>query len=381
MSLRRAIFWIHLAVGVTAALVILMMAVTGVVLTYEAQLNRWALREYRADPPAPDAAPLALDALIARFTGDQPVGRVTSVALNRDPREAAVVRLDDGSTVHVDRFTGKALGDGNMPTRRFLRSVMYWHRWFALEGEYRIIGRTFTATANLGFLFLLASGFYLWWPSAGSRAAWRQALWFRRGLSGRARDFNWHRVIGFWSAVPLAVIVASGATISYQWAADLVYLLAGGAPPPQTAPQRLEPVARSGLSVAQDPGTPSVGLQALAAKAAAEAPAWRTITISLPDSIHDPVAIAVDRGTGRQPSKSEDLLFDRATGELVERAGYPTFSRGHKIRRWLRFAHTGEVYGVIGQTIAGVVSLGVAVMVWTGLAMSWRRFFGSDRRT
>ena len=36
MSLRKAIFWIHLAVGVTAAIVILMMAVTGVILTYEA---------------------------------------------------------------------------------------------------------------------------------------------------------------------------------------------------------------------------------------------------------------------------------------------------------------------------------------------------------
>ena len=377
MSLRRAIFWIHLAVGVTAALVILMMAVTGVVLTYETQLNRWALREYRADPPAPHVAPLGLDELVARVTGAQPTGLVTSVVLNRDPREPAVVRLDDRAAVHVDRFTGERQGDGDTSTRRFLRSVMYWHRWFALEGEYRIIGRTFTATANLGFLFLIVSGFYLWWPSAGSRGAWRQALWFRRGLGGRSRDFNWHRVIGFWSAVPLAIIVASGATISYQWAADLVYRLAGEAPQPQP----LEPVARGDLSVAPDPGTPLVELQALAAKAAAETPGWQTITISLPDSIHDAVSVAVDRGTGRQPSKSEDLLFDRATGELVERAGYPTFSRGHKIRRWLRFAHTGEVYGVIGQTIAGVVSLGVAVMVWTGLAMSWRRFFGSARRT
>ena len=104
------------------------------------------------------------------------------------------------------------------------------------------------------------------------------------------------------------------------------------------------------------------------------------ITIRLPESIREPVVVAVNRGTGRQPSKSEDLLFDRATGDLVGRAGYPTFSRGQKIRRWLRFAHTGEVYGVIGQSIAGVVSLGVTIMVWTGLAMSWRRFFGSRKR-
>ena len=380
MSLRKAIFWIHLAVGVTAAIVILMLAVTGVILTYEAQLNEWALGEYRADPPARGLAPLGLDDLIARVNGEQPAHLVTSVALRRDPRAPAIVELADGAVVHVDRFTGEGLGDGSTRTRRFLESVLYWHRWFALEGEYRIIGRTFVAIANLGFLFLLVSGIYLWWPSSGSRAAWRQVLWFRRGLGGRSRDFNWHSVIGFWSAVPLAVIIFSGVTISYQWAADLVHRLAGDTPPFQQSPRPWEADGMDAPSVAPDTMTPFVELQALAAKAGGETPGWRTLTIDLPESIHDAVVVAVDRGTGRQPSQSEDLLFDRATGELVERAGYPTFDRGFKIRRWLRFAHTGEVYGVIGQSIAGVVSLGVAVMVWTGLAMSWRRFCGSLRR-
>ena len=378
--MRKAIFWIHLVVGVAAAIVVLMMAVTGVILTYEAQLNQWALREYRADPPPPDAEPLALDALIARVTSPRPALAVTSVALRSDPREPAVVRLDDGAMVYADRFTGERLGNGDTRTRRFLQSVVYWHRWFALEGEYRIVGRTFTATANLGFLFLIVSGVYLWWPSTRRGAVWRQALWFRRGLSGRARDFNWHRVIGFWSAVPLAVIVASGATISYQWAADIVHRLAGDTPPFQSSPRPPESVAAVDRAVAPDPATSLVELQALAATAAAETPGWRTITVDLPESIDEPVVVAVDRGTGRQPSKGEDLLFDRATGELVGRAGYPTFSRGFKIRRWLRFAHTGEVYGVIGQSIAGIVSLGVAFMVWTGVAMSWRRFFSGGKR-
>ena len=382
MSLRRAIFWVHLAVGVAASGVILMLAVTGVILTYEAQLDRWALREYRADPPDPGVAPLGVDELIARVvTRAHPAGLVTSVVMQRDPREPAVVELAGGTTVHVDRFTGASLGDGDTRTRRFLRSVLYWHRWFALEGEQRIIGRTLVATANLGFLFLLVSGIYLWWPPAGSRVAWRNALWFRGGLGGRARDFNWHNVIGFWSAIPLAVIVFSGATISYQWAADLVHRLAGDTPPFQASPRPWASAAPQGLSVAPAPAHPLLELQALATKAGAGAPDWRTLTIDLPASVHEPVVVAVDRGTGRQPSRSEDLLFDRATGELVARAGYPTFSRGFKIRRWLRFAHTGEVYGVIGQSIAGLASLGVAVMAWTGLAMSWRRFFGSAGRS
>lgn len=373
MSLRKALFWLHLAVGIAGGIVLLLLAVTGVILTYEAQLDRWALRGYRVEPP-PDAAPLALDALVAQVGRARPADPVSSVAFGRDPREPAVVEFADGGALHVDRFTGVARGDGDTRMRRFLRSVLYWHRWFALEGEYRIVGRTFTATANLGFGFLIVSGLWLWWPAARTRAAWRGAAWFRRGLRERARDFNWHRVIGFWTAVPLAVIVASGATISYQWAAHLVYRLAGETLPATEPPA---PVPVGWARPAADPARPAVDLQTLATSAAAGAPDWRTLTLRLPASPGDPVVVTVDRGTGRQPALREDFLFDRATGALVGRGGWPTWGTGFRMRRWLRFAHTGEVYGVLGQTIAGAASAGTAVLVWTGLAMSWRRFFGA----
>ena len=67
-------------------------------------------------------------------------------------------------------------------------------------------------------------------------AAVPRVVWFRAGLRGKARDFNWHNAIGLWSAVPLFVVVLSGVVISYPWASDLVYRVAGEAPPP--APQR-----------------------------------------------------------------------------------------------------------------------------------------------
>ena len=44
------------------------------------------------------------------------------------------------------------------------------------------------------------------------------------------------------------------------------------------------------------------------------------------------------------------------------------------------FAHTGEVYGIVGQTAAGVASLGGAVLVYTGIALSLRRFAAWRRR-
>ena len=54
--------------------------------------------------------------------------------------------------------------------------------------------------------------------------------WFRTGISGKARDFNWHNVIGLWCAVPLFFVVAGALVISYPWASNLVYRLAGSQP-------------------------------------------------------------------------------------------------------------------------------------------------------
>ena len=43
-SFRTVLFWIHLAIGAAAGIVIFIMSVTGVALTYEKQLIEWADR-------------------------------------------------------------------------------------------------------------------------------------------------------------------------------------------------------------------------------------------------------------------------------------------------------------------------------------------------
>ena len=49
-------------------------------------------------------------------------------------------------------------------------------------------------------------------------------------------------------------------------------------------------------------------------------------------------------------------------------------SAGRKARTWARFLHTGEAGGVPGQILASLASLGGTLLVWTGLALVWRRF-------
>jgi uncharacterized iron-regulated membrane protein len=87
------------------------------------------------------------------------------------------------------------------------------------------------------------------------------------------------------------------------------------------------------------------------------------------------VAFAIDRGNGGQPQLRSQLTLNRATGEVVRWESTSNNTAGRRMRSRLRFAHTGEVYGLLGQTIAGLVSLGGAFLVYTGLSLAWRRFY------
>lgn len=365
--IRKVIFWSHLATGVLAAAVVFIMAVTGVLLTYEKQVVAWADARGYSVAAAPGAERLPVETLVARVRESRDEVP-TSVTLRADAAAPAAVGFPRGRSVFVDPYTGAVLGEGAGKTRAFFRAVTDVHRWLAAEGENRAAGRAITGAANLGFLFLVASGFYIWWPRKWTRAQFRNALWFRRGLSGKARDFNWHNAIGFWCAAPLFVVVLSGVVISYSWAGNLVYRAAGEEPPPpRTAPPAgARPEAPAEVS--------TEGLDPLVRRAERQVAGWRTISFQLPAEAAAPVTFSIDGGTGGQPQYRSQLTLDRATAGVVKWEPFASYTPGRQARSVLRFAHTGEVLGVPGQTVAGIASLGAAVLAWTGLALTWRRF-------
>ena len=369
-KLRKIIFWCHLPVGVTAGVVILIMCVTGVLLSYEKQITSWAdTKGYRAAPPTPETPHLPVETLIAKareLRGATP----TAITLKSDSSAPAEIAFGRETTLFVNPYTGAILGEGSQKTRNFFRVVTDWHRWLGAKGDNRNVARAITGACNLGFLFLVASGFYLWWPRTWNRKALRSVTWFRRGLPSKARDFNWHNVIGFWSAVPLFIVVLSAVVISYTWAGNLVYRIAGETPP---APRANQPPPASGSNKENIPQ--SDNLNSAWARAKQQVNDWQSISMQLPTAASAPLTFNIDRGNGGQPQKRAQLVLDRATNNVIRWEPFSTYTRGRQLRSILRFAHTGEVIGAAGQTIAAVVSAGGAVLVITGLALAIRRLF------
>ena len=369
--LRKIIFWCHLPVGVIAGIVILIMCVTGVLLAYEKQIILWAdTSSYRAAAPSADARHLPIETLIGNAR-DHRGTAPASLTLRSDPTHPAEVGFGRESVpLFLNPYTGQVLGDGSQRTRSFFRTMTDWHRWLGAKGENRDVARAITGASNLGFLFLVMSGFYLWWPRSWNLKALRSVTWFRRGLPARARDFNWHNVIGFWSAVPLFIVVLSATVISYTWASNLVYRIAGETPP---AP-RANPQPNANANTNKDPNALN-NLNSHFARAEQQVTDWQAISLQLPTAAAAPLTFNIDRGYAGQPQKRAQLVLDRNSGEVVKWEPFSSLSSGRQLRSILRFAHTGEVLGIPGQTIAGIVSLGGAFLVFTGLALSIRRLY------
>ncbi len=381
---RPVLFWTHLVAGLVSGVVVLIMSVTGVALTYQKQMTSWAdLRGLAGGPPSAGAPRLSADSLLTRLRSDSGLTPTSIVWRNR-PNAPVELVLPQQRRLFVNAYTGDALGSGSAGMRKFFRVMTDWHRWLAMSGERRVTGRMITGVSNLAFLVLVLTGIWLWWPRHTTRVAFRNILRFRTGVSSKARDFNWHHVIGFWSFIPLAIIVASGAVISYPWASDLVYRVAGEPPPRrETAPPPAAPAAAPTLAAGSrdEAARPLViSIDAALATATGRVSDWRTISLTMPRSDTAALAFTIDRGMGGEPTKRATLALD---ADGTERRWQP-FDSQSTARRWrsiLRFAHTGEVLGFVGQTIAGLVSLGASLLVYTGLALSWRRFRTWRRRT
>lgn len=403
--IRSIIFWTHLVCGVLTGIVVFTMSLTGVLLTYERQINNWVAESHYVESPESQSR-MPLEQLLGMQKLAQPDQAATGVVITNDPGAPVSFRAGRRGGLDLNPYTGETMHLESPGLESFFGAMTSFHRWFSIEGENRAIARQVTGVSNVVFLFLVMSGMYLWLPAIWRWGMFKVRLAFRGSYpNSKIRDYHWHHIFGIWAAIPLLAVVYSGAVISYPWAANLMYVAfgaeipaanGGGAGQPQSGNQAGGPrqpgngqvVARqsgnntgaqgteAALITSGESGNPPafLPLDTLVARAQSEAGnAWNRLTLTLPAPDQTAVQVEIDRGNGAQAFKRHTLSLDRTTGEVVGIQNFSDTPEAQRLRGITRFLHTGEVLGFWGQTIAGLASLAALFMVWTGFALSWRR--------
>jgi uncharacterized iron-regulated membrane protein len=336
--------------------------------------------------------------------------------LQNDPTVAVAFTIGRSGGIYVNPYTGEVRRPKSSAMAAFMQSMVEWHRYLGFHGDIsRPRGKLINGVCNLAFCVLAITGLYLWMPRSWSWRSVRPIVWFRQNSSGKARDFNWHNTIGFWAAPVLIVLTLTAVPISFRWGGNLIYTLTG-TPAAPVSSGRPGPGGPASAGPAIDLPSPAQGARplnqdALFSAAQTLIPEWQTITLraaaggsggrggprpassTTPPSTPErtPSGAAETNGAGGAVQPVTFTIRERATwprtatttltlnpynGDVLWRTGYADLNAALQVRAWTRFLHTGEALGWPGQLIAGLACLGGVFLVYTGFALSWRRFFG-----
>ncbi len=365
--MRRVLFWMHLSAGVLAGALILFFSVTGALLAYERQIVHAAdKRFYQPDFAANNVPRLPLDDALAHAMQTLPAPP-EMVTVYQDSTWPVEIQTSNRTTYFVDRRSGQVQGPASPRTRAFFAEVTALHRWFGLANANHAIATGVKGVVVLLFLFLLLSGVYIWIPKVWARHTLQGGIVPRFDAQSRARNYNWHKVTGFWFVLPLAVIVITGVVMAYPWAHALLFRIAGS-PIPMRG-ERPDQRHRAGGGRHALPAH----LDQAFALVAGETKDWRSITLRLQPG-GPGLNLTVDRGDGGQPQLREQVTINPKTMEIVRREPFAAMSRGQRWRMWVRFTHTGEAGGWWGQTLAFLTACAAVMLAITGYLLSLSRF-------
>lgn len=374
MKLRACLFWLHLAAGITAGVVIMSMSVSGILIAYERQIMGWVERDSRTVEVPDDATRLGIGMLLEKLQQANPGIEPVNVTLYADPGLAVRVGAGPQGIFFLDPYSGGITVERGRFAREFFQSMTEWHRWLGQEGKGKEVGKAVTGAAGLCFLFLLVSGIYLWIPRVWSFRSLKSAGLLDRSLKGKARDWNWHNVWGIWAAPVLLVLTLTGIIISYSWAGDLLYRLTGNEPPPARKSEQAGTAKKSPARINTE------GLDAPVQLARDQWPDWNTIQFRIPRSAQEPLTLNLDAGDGTRPDRRAQMVVSRPEGKITRWEPYSSLNAGRKLRSWVKTVHTGEAGGLLGQTVAVFGAFSAAVLVWTGFSLGFRRLASFLRR-
>jgi uncharacterized iron-regulated membrane protein len=380
-SFRRILFWTHLVLGLVAGVIIAIMSFTGIALAFQHELLAWADRGVSGvEVPPGNPKRLPLEAALERIAREFPDFEPTRVNIPRDPERAYIFHAGWEGPLFFDPYRGALRESEADAVQHFLWEMEEWHRWLAFPDGIDSSGRLITGVANLAFLGLCFSGLYLWFPRRWSSRAFRPLLWFVGRYRGKARDFNWHNVIGFWSLPVLVILVGTAVVISFRWGHELPFRLFGESPP-ESRNYGMMHVPHA--EVPPPPaGAETLPYDAVIERVVQSFPDWTAIGISFPHEHEEEDAPAIhplELGVtvpALMPSRAYvPVEADPFTGKVLQATFFDDRSPGLRTRVWIRFLHTGEAFGLTSKIIATLATAGSLVLVYTGFALSWRRFF------
>jgi uncharacterized iron-regulated membrane protein len=361
MRLRALWFQVHKWIGLSLAILIVPIALSGAFLVWHDALDAAVNPQRYAVTGGAGVLPPAAYAAAARAALG-PGERVASIRYGEQdagPVLVSTIRPGEGrpvrTTVWLDPASGRVLdtapADGGL-----IRFIHVLHGSLTVPG----VGRQVVGWVGIFMFVSCLTGIWLWWPITGSvRRGWR---WKRQNSTSA----NIHHLVGFWVLLPLAMLSFTGFWISFPgvFGAFEASQPKANAPPDRARALRALPLEASAMTADQALAAArplATGAPVSIGWPTDQAPAWK-------------IAFAREGGAA-------EVAVEDATGEVTP----PRPPRPDTNARLMRRLHDGDGMGSVWQALIFLGGIIPAILAVTGIIMwlrsrGWRAALAKKRK-
>jgi len=369
--LRRALFQVHLWVGLALTLYAIVIGVSGSALVFREQIEH-ALRPnlYHL---APTTQRLSLEQSVRQIQTTRQGWKAFAIrdfdkadqATTLLMRPASGVSAANYRMVSFNPYTGEVLFD-----RLRYAGLL---GWMANLHFYLLTGKTGLLVSGwmaLGLLLLCLTGVVLWWPGV---RRWASALVFHRRSSWHRLNWDLHSVVGFWSSAALIAVSVTGLYFAFPAPVSrmMVFVTGGSA----TEKSNVDAIDRTPPTSNAPMLTIDQAIDAARRELPSDAPA---AYLQVPSKIGFPYS-ATGYYTGAAPySQLVSVSLDAQTGKVLSLSDTRHQPRGQRIVQYFFAIHFGSfagegLGGMIVRAVWVFVGLAPLLLAVTGVLMYWNR--------
>jgi uncharacterized iron-regulated membrane protein len=378
MKTRRLLSLLHRYTGLVLVLVALLASLSGSLLVFAPELDRWLNPELlQARPSFSGEIRRSLSEQVEAARDWQDVSGdpfwqaafISPAQLENDVSYVWFRRPNPDRAgkfffrqILVDPYTAKVLGQRERNDIEFNRAgIVRWLSKFhgnLLLGD---AGRWIMAISAVVWVLTSLIGMFLWWPG---RKKLVLALSVKCTAGRRRLIFDLHRVSGFYSLPILLVVVFTGIYLALP--TNVRSLVSTVATVELRSPPQIKPVA----------GITRLSIEQAAALAMAVFPAGELKRVSLPMNKTDAYAVTIGQPdeVRRQSGGRSMVWIDPYRGDVVAVSDGSKMPAGNVFLNWQFPLHSGTAFGLVGRIAVLISGLVAVLMVLSGLLIWWQRY-------
>ncbi|WP_226990357.1 PepSY-associated TM helix domain-containing protein [Paraglaciecola mesophila] len=369
MSLRKYTRRLHLWLGLSLGVLLTIICLSGTMLVFYVEIDTWLHPELERSQLATDSSwDSALHTLNNSYPDKKGPWRIEVSGSKRamsaryyNPIETRsegfaplmVWLTNDGLSVLREDYWG-----------HYLATWLYNLHYTLLFGE---TGTFVIGYIGLAALFLLVSGLVSWWPKQGQ---WPMAFKFKRRRTRIGLLYDWHKILGLASIVPLFLLVATGVMLSLPQKTNKVLELLFS---PVQTPSKLSGVASTKIQhTVPISDAITAARQAKVAENGANLQQSRLAWIQTPDNNLSAQRFYTFRfQIPEDPSHRFPNTFvyvDADSGQIINIFSAWKHGPANNIKGWLHTLHNGSVGGMalrILWVICGLIVLALFCLGFT----------------